>query len=225
MLLSSTRREPLELLDLVGREMVRFRSWGSQGQDLRESAPFGKEFQDDHDLMKGRQRGSHPPAHRLRSPSQLRATDSTNRLGLPTVWRRRREPSVHPHPPVRRCGPVAVLSFLPARFLPARQVGHLGRREQGPASSGGRTVRPGSRVPRSPSRSKPAPGTVHGCRGGAIVTTRLDISVGPVQGFVSQSRRTRDLWGSSYLLSFLSAHAMRGARGESRGTARPAGCR
>ena len=43
------------------------------------------------------------------------------------------------------------------------------------------------------------------------MTMRLDISVGPVQGFVAQSRRTRDLWGSSYLLSFLSAHAMRGA--------------
>lgn len=42
-------------------------------------------------------------------------------------------------------------------------------------------------------------------------TMRLDISIGPVQGFVSQSRRTRDLWGSSYLLAFLSAHAMRGA--------------
>ncbi|WP_146134513.1 Cas10/Cmr2 second palm domain-containing protein [Aphanothece minutissima] len=38
----------------------------------------------------------------------------------------------------------------------------------------------------------------------------LDMSIGPVQGFVAQSRRTRDLWGSSYLLSFLSAHAMRG---------------
>jgi CRISPR-associated protein Cmr2 len=42
--------------------------------------------------------------------------------------------------------------------------------------------------------------------------TRVDISIGPVQGFVAQSRRTRDLWGSSYLLSFLSAHAMRGAQ-------------
>ena len=40
---------------------------------------------------------------------------------------------------------------------------------------------------------------------------RLDISVGPVQGFVAQSRRTRDLWGSSYLLSFLAGSAMRGA--------------
>ena len=45
------------------------------------------------------------------------------------------------------------------------------------------------------------------------MTKRLDISIGPVQGFVSQSRRTRDLWGSSYLLAFLSAHAMQGAHG------------
>jgi len=44
------------------------------------------------------------------------------------------------------------------------------------------------------------------------VTTRIDISIGPVQGFVVQSRRIRDLWGSSYLLAFLSAHAMRGAQ-------------
>jgi len=44
------------------------------------------------------------------------------------------------------------------------------------------------------------------------VSVRLDVSIGPVQGFVAQSRRTRDLWGSSYLLAFLSAHAMRGAR-------------
>ena len=43
------------------------------------------------------------------------------------------------------------------------------------------------------------------------MTMRLDISIGPVQGFVAQSRRTRDLWGSSYLLSFLSGHAMHGA--------------
>ncbi len=43
------------------------------------------------------------------------------------------------------------------------------------------------------------------------MTARLEFSIGPVQGFVSQSRRTRDLWGSSFLLSFLSAHAIRGA--------------
>ena len=43
------------------------------------------------------------------------------------------------------------------------------------------------------------------------MTKRLDVSIGPVQGFVEQSRRTRDLWGSSYLLSFLVGHAMSGA--------------
>jgi len=42
------------------------------------------------------------------------------------------------------------------------------------------------------------------------MTIWLDMSIGPVQGFVAQSRRTRDLWGSSYLLAFLSAHAMHG---------------
>ena len=44
------------------------------------------------------------------------------------------------------------------------------------------------------------------------MTMRLDVTVGPVQGFVAQSRRTRDLWGSSYLLSFLSAHAIHATR-------------
>lgn len=43
------------------------------------------------------------------------------------------------------------------------------------------------------------------------MSTLIDISIGPVQQFVGQSRRTRDLWASSYLLSFLAAHAMRGA--------------
>ena len=53
------------------------------------------------------------------------------------------------------------------------------------------------------------------------MTTRLDISIGPVQGFVSQSRRTRDLWGSSYLLAFLSAHAMHAAHGAGGEIVRP----
>jgi len=44
------------------------------------------------------------------------------------------------------------------------------------------------------------------------MTRHLHISIGPVQGFVAQARRTRDLWGGSYLLSLLSAHAMTGVR-------------
>jgi CRISPR-associated protein Cmr2 len=43
------------------------------------------------------------------------------------------------------------------------------------------------------------------------VGVQLEFSVGPVQGFVAQARRTRDFWGGSFLLSFLTAHAVRGA--------------
>ncbi|GAB6175572.1 hypothetical protein JCM16814_04630 [Desulfobaculum senezii] len=42
----------------------------------------------------------------------------------------------------------------------------------------------------------------------------LHFSIGPVQGFVAQSRRTRDLWAGSYVLSWLIAHAMRAAKDE-----------
>ena len=37
----------------------------------------------------------------------------------------------------------------------------------------------------------------------------LRFSLGPVQGFVAQSRRTRDLWAGSFLLSWLTGHAMK----------------
>jgi CRISPR-associated protein Cmr2 len=38
----------------------------------------------------------------------------------------------------------------------------------------------------------------------------LEFSIAPVQSFVSQARRTRDYWAGSYLLSYLTAHAMLG---------------
>ena len=40
---------------------------------------------------------------------------------------------------------------------------------------------------------------------------KLSMTLGPVQGFVASSRRTRDLWGSSYLLSWLAGHAITAA--------------
>lgn len=43
------------------------------------------------------------------------------------------------------------------------------------------------------------------------MSVQLEFSVGPVQGFVAQGRRTRDFWGGSFLLSFLAAHAVQGA--------------
>lgn len=41
--------------------------------------------------------------------------------------------------------------------------------------------------------------------------TKLRFTIGPVQDFVRQSRRTRDLWASSFLLSYLSGVALHGA--------------
>ena len=35
----------------------------------------------------------------------------------------------------------------------------------------------------------------------------LTISLGPVQGFIATARKTRDLWGGSYILSSLSKAA------------------
>ncbi len=37
---------------------------------------------------------------------------------------------------------------------------------------------------------------------------QFHFSIGPVQAFIGQSRRTRDLWASSYLLSYLAGRAM-----------------
>ncbi len=40
------------------------------------------------------------------------------------------------------------------------------------------------------------------------LTRRFHFTLGPVQGFVSQARRTRDFWAGSFLLSYLSTMAM-----------------
>lgn len=40
------------------------------------------------------------------------------------------------------------------------------------------------------------------------MTKKMHLTIGPVQEFVGQSRRTRDLLASSFLLSYLAAHAM-----------------
>ena len=37
---------------------------------------------------------------------------------------------------------------------------------------------------------------------------KIYFSLGPVQGFVAQARRTRDLWSGSFLLSYLAGCAI-----------------
>jgi CRISPR-associated protein Cmr1 len=108
---------PLDLLDLIGREMVRFRSWGKNGKILSGENSL-KLFSEDHDLMK------QPPAQRNRHPQRIA-------FGLPHNYGRGNEDKVEPaEVSDRRASPlfihmhecssqaVAVLAFLPAEFLP-----------------------------------------------------------------------------------------------------------
>lgn len=121
-LLSSYNREPLELLDLIGRELVRYRSWGHHGKVLGHRSE--RNFRNDHDLMKI------PYWERKRHPSRIA-------FGLPHNYGRGKTNQVEPsgrnldrrasplfiH--IDECGgsAVAVLSFLPGRFLPKGNSG------------------------------------------------------------------------------------------------------
>lgn len=118
-------REPLHLLDLVGREMVRFRSWGNDGWILGGEARREEIFEPDHRLMR-----ITPPRRRRSHPDRIA-------FGLPHNYGRRTQDQIGPadnhldrrasplliH--IHQCGsrPVAVVSYLPARFLPLSSTG------------------------------------------------------------------------------------------------------
>ena len=140
-LLSSDKKEPVELLNLVGRELVRYRSWGRNGQILGGSAESERRFKDDHDLMKSTPRMAHrsrgPRASAISShdpmePASRKPHPRRIAFGLPHNYGKRDEKQVGPFDKeldrrasplfihIHECAgmPVAVLSFLPARFLP-----------------------------------------------------------------------------------------------------------
>lgn len=115
-------REPLHLLDLIGREMVRFRSWGKDGMVLR-TIPSERNFRHDHDLMKQHidARRSHPERIAFGLPHNY-GKGKIHEVSPEGELDRRASPLfIHLH----QCGsrPVAVISFLPARFLPASRSG------------------------------------------------------------------------------------------------------
>lgn len=110
-LISSEKSEPLELLDLVGRELVRYRSWGRGGK-IFNNIDSEKIFKDDHDLMKKDKHDKHPRRVAFGLPHNY-----GRKQVLPTEYDRRASPLfIHIH----KCSdmPVAVISFLPALFLP-----------------------------------------------------------------------------------------------------------
>lgn len=116
-LLSSGKKEPMELLDHVGREIVRFRSWGRNGKILGGKADSECNFKDDHDLMKSSRPGKHPRRIAFGLPHNYGPRPDKKIGPSDNEFDRRASPLfIHVHD----CGgaPVAVLSFLPARFLP-----------------------------------------------------------------------------------------------------------
>jgi CRISPR-associated protein Cmr1 len=113
----SEGRTHLDLLDFVGREMVRFRSWGRDGKILGGEISE-KRFTEDHDLMEllPRQRDRHPQRIAFGLPHNYGKQDK-DKVEPATGSDRRASPLfIHIH----ECGdgPVAVLAFLPAQFLP-----------------------------------------------------------------------------------------------------------
>ena len=114
-LVPSDKNESMELLDLVGRELMRYRSWGRNGQIFGHDSE--KNFQDDHDLMKGSLRNKHPRRIAFGLPHNY-GKGPAKQVGPHDKELDRRASPLFIH--IHECGdtPVAVLSFLPARFLP-----------------------------------------------------------------------------------------------------------
>lgn len=107
----------LALLERLGCEMVRFRSFGKNGKILGDEKPE-RRFVADHDLYKAAQAGRRPERHPERVVFGLPHNYSkTFQVAPDRDFDRRASPLlVHVH----ECGsmPVLVLSFLPSRFLP-----------------------------------------------------------------------------------------------------------
>ena len=118
-LVASDGKKPLELLDLIGRELVRYRSWGHNGRILGGKVDSEKRFKDDHDLMQlsKAQRKGHPKRIAFGLPHNY-GKPCNKQVGPHDSPLDRRASPLFIH--IHECadGPVAVLSFLPAEFLP-----------------------------------------------------------------------------------------------------------
>jgi len=123
-LLTARTRDPLDMLDHVGRELVRFRSWGRNGKILGGRVDSERLFRTDHDLMKtaAGSRTTHPQRiafglpHNCGKPRDKQVGPAGEKLD-------RRASPMFFH--IHTCGaqPVGVVSFLPARYLPADRSG------------------------------------------------------------------------------------------------------
>lgn len=117
----SPSESPLSLLNRLGRELIRYRSWGHNGKILG-NIRAERNFPEDHHLMV------------KRAPSQRDAHPRRTVFGLPHNYGKGRDQQVlpdskksdrrasplffHIHQPDTEDPPIAVVAFLPAQFLP-----------------------------------------------------------------------------------------------------------
>jgi CRISPR-associated protein Cmr1 len=121
---------PLQLLDRLGREMVRERSWGYEDKLFDSSEPAERNYKHDRDLMEYAKKGRHVEGH----PDRVA-------FGLPhnygKGYRQQVEPAHGDHN--RRASPLFlkihqfddgragfVVTFLPAQFLPENEKLRVG---------------------------------------------------------------------------------------------------
>ncbi|MEX2381431.1 MAG: type III-B CRISPR module RAMP protein Cmr1 [Opitutales bacterium] len=114
---------PLELMNRIGSDLVFFRSYGKEGRVFK--APSEKRFTDDHDLMdrvinKSGTPSTHPERIAFGLPQNYFFTSTNGKGGVePSQHERRASPLfLHIHQRSKDETPLAVISFLPAKFLP-----------------------------------------------------------------------------------------------------------
>jgi CRISPR-associated protein Cmr1 len=110
---------PLKLLDYVGREMIRYRSWGRNGKVLVNVASE-RNFKGDHDLMvvQRHPRTAHPKRIAFGLPHNYGKKEQHKEVEPQSFDRRASPLFLHIHQASESELPIGVLCFLPAAFLP-----------------------------------------------------------------------------------------------------------
>ncbi|MGJ3241634.1 MAG: type III-B CRISPR module RAMP protein Cmr1 [Opitutales bacterium] len=122
LLQGNEREQALPLLSRIGDDQVFYRSWGRGGKITRNGRDIDSEkrFEIDHDLMKVRanDRRKHPERIAFGLPHNYGKPNDLHVEPAGDLDRRASPLFIHIHQPSEEATPIAVLSFLPARFLP-----------------------------------------------------------------------------------------------------------